>query len=431
MKKKFREYITSYFWYFARSYLVKYKVYCIGVTGSFGKSSTVDAIYQILKDTVNVKKTINANSEIGIPLDVFGFHTHGDILEMLKYVIILPIKYITSKKKFDVYVIEMGVDHPGDMEYLMNKIPLDIGILVSIGKVHTENFNGEDREHEIYKEKSKIITMLQPGGRGIINADIPYANDIRVENIIKISTKDNNLKYYAYDIQNTEEGFSMKTNDISLNLPNYILTKSYAYNFLSALAVGDIFEIDKEKQKKSISNFKLPPSRMTLFNGIKKSKVIDSSYNASANPTIEILQTISHMKFQRKIFVFGDMRELGQDSKKEHERVAQEAVKDIDYIITIGEMTKKYFIPEAIRLGFDKNKIKSFENSPQASEFIKGIIREKDLIIVKGSQNEIFTEIVVENIINDNKNLICRRGKYWEAQRQKSIKPLIKISYNH
>ncbi len=419
MKKKFREYITLYFWYFAHLYLVKYKVYCIGVTGSFGKSSTVEAIYQILKDTVNVKKTTNANSEIGIPLDVFGFHTHGDILELLKYIVILPIKYITSKKMFDVYVIEMAVDHPGDMEYLMNKIPLDIGILVNIGKVHTENFSGENREYEIYKEKSKIITMLKPGGRGIINVDIPYARDIKGGNIIEISTKDNNLKYYAYDIQNTEEGFSMKTNDISLNLPNYILTKSYAYNFLSALAVGNIFKIDKEKQRQRISHFKLPPSRMTLFNGIKKSKVIDSSYNASANPTIEILQTISNMNFRRKIFVFGDMRELGQDSKKEHERVAQEAVKDIDYIVTIGEMTKKYFIPKAIRLGFDKNNIKSFENSPQAAEFVKGIIREGDLIIVKGSQNKIFTEVVVENIIDDDKNLICRRGKYWEEQRQK------------
>ena len=419
MKKKFREYITAYFWYFAHLYLIKYQIYCIGVTGSFGKSSTVDAIYQILKDSIRVKKTINANSEIGIPLDVFGLHTHGSILELLKYIIILPIKYMTSRKRFDVYVIEMAVDHPGDMEYLMNKIPLKIGVLLSIGKVHTENFNGEDREYEIYKEKSKIITMLKQGGIGIINNDIPYANDIKGENIIKLSTKDDSVKYYAYDIQNTEEGFSMKTNEITLNINNYILTKSYSYNFLSALAVGDIFKIDKESQKNSISNFKLPPSRMTLFNGINKSKVIDSSYNASANPTIEILQMISHMQFSRKIFVFGDMRELGQDSKKEHERVAQEAVKYIDYIITIGEMTKKYFIPEVIRLGFDNNKMKSFENSYQAAEFIKNIIKEQDLVIVKGSQNKIFTEIVVENIIIDDKNLICRRGKYWEEQRQK------------
>jgi len=128
-------------------------------------------------------------------------------------------------------------------------------------------------------------------------------------------------------------------------------------------------------------------------------------------PTILALQDLSK-HVGRKIAVLGDMRELGEKAQEEHEIVAKEAYKLADVVITIGELTRKYY-PKNSKL------IAQFDNSYQVGNFLQTFIKPKDVILFKGSQNTIFLETAVEMCLKNKSdaNKLCRRGKFWDKQR--------------
>lgn len=199
----------------------------------------------------------------------------------------------------------------------------------------------------------------------------------------------------------------------------------YAITLGLAIAVGLACKIAFNEAVDALRLYELPPGRMSLIHGIKGSFIIDSSYNASAEPMMAALDVLDKAKKGvKKISVLGDMRELGEETKYEHERVANKAVEVTDEFVLVGPLMKKFFIPRVLELGFDKSKIHWFENSAQAATFVHDLIQGGEVVLVKGSQNTIFLERVVEAIMEypemANKQL-CRRGKYWDGIRSKYV----------
>ena len=155
---------------------------------------------------------------------------------------------------------------------------------------------------------------------------------------------------------------------------------------------------------------------MSLFKGIKNTIIIDSSYNASKISTLGALDLLNKIGSKRKrIFVFGDMRELGSQAKIEHEQIAKKILKTVDRLVLIGFLTKKYVLPVVS----SKIPVKWFKNSWLAGDWLKKNINGEEIILVKGSQNTIFTEIVVKKLLvnKKDKTRLCRRGKFWDRQR--------------
>ena len=171
-------------------------------------------------------------------------------------------------------------------------------------------------------------------------------------------------------------------------------------------------------------NFVLPPRRLSYFAGIKKTVIIDSSYNASTTSTLGALKLLAQLKNKKGksakkrniVFVFGDMRELGSQAKKEHQQVAKKLLTVVNKLVLIGPLTKKY----VLALTTDKIPTQWFANSWQAAGWLKKNLKGEEIILVKGSQNTIFTEIVVENLLFNKKDRaeLCRRGKFWDRQKQ-------------
>ncbi|HDZ85746.1 MAG TPA: hypothetical protein ENH35_04360, partial [Candidatus Moranbacteria bacterium] len=133
----------------------KYRPDIVGISGSVGKTSTKEAVFTVLSSKFRVRKNLkNYNNEIGIPLTIIGAETGGRsilkwLVVFLKWlgIIILPYKYP------EILVLEMGVDHPGDMKYLTSFIPIKVGILTNISPSHLEFFR--DIDH-IAGEKGKL-----------------------------------------------------------------------------------------------------------------------------------------------------------------------------------------------------------------------------------------------------------------------------------
>lgn len=388
----------------------KRKVIIIGITGSIGKTSTMIAIVSALKDSFKVKYSQKANSESGIPLDILGLQIKNySVIDWLRVALLSPVKIITNWQEYDIYVVEMGVDEPYEpknMGYLLKIIRPEIGVFIGVTSVHSQQFekvalgiNGV--LNAIADEKAKLIISLPESGFAVLNP-----NDELVKNRAHLT-----------------KAKVVFAKNVMVDFRNYILPKPYQINFGLALATAESLGVSKEKALLGIKKyFYLPPGRSSLIKGIKDTLIIDSSYNSSLKASLAMLDLLRDYGIKtgrRKIAVLGDMRELGNQSETEHQKLAEAAVKTADEVVLVGSEMKKYFLPKAKSLGF-KN-INHFENAYQAAKFLKNNLKGRGLVLIKGSQNTIFLEIVVKALMkekNKAKSLLCRQEEFWERKRK-------------
>ncbi len=423
----------------------KFPLQIIGITGSYGKTSAMKAIEATLKDGLLVKVSEKANSETGIPLDILGFKMQNySLLDWLRVSFLAPLALFFNWQESDVYVVEMGVDEPDEpknMGYLLKIIRPDIGVFLGVTSVHSMQFenkapSGLKAKQKrnltldlIAREKGRLIRSLPPYGWAIINLDdqrvLPFSHKTKAR-VIGIS-RDNKGSIRIKEVKTTLNGFSasyeINGKQQRLSLKGMVLPKGYALTFAIALAAARAMEIDIEKAIKSLEkNFNLPPGRSSLIEGIKDSIIIDSSYNSSKKAMLEMLDLLADLKNQSKrktIAVLGEMRELGEQAKIEHEEIVAPALRVADEIILVGDLMREFFLPKAGVLGF-KN-IRHFQTSGQAGDYLRKSLKGKELILVKGSQNTIFLEILVERIMKNPKladQLLCRRGGFWDRKRK-------------
>ncbi len=290
------------------------------------------------------------------------------------------------------------------MSYLLKILQPDIGVFLNALPVHTEYFP-EKSESSLVKaiaaEKGKLIKSLPPHGWAVLNIDDP--------NVAAYKTKDTKSKIITLGKEGDVKPFLV-------DLPGYLLTQDYGYTLTAAAAVGKIFGVSLEESKQLLKrSFQLPPGRISIFPGINESTIIDSSYNSSKRPAVSALEALKKFKGKRKIAVLGDMRELGDLAKNEHEEVAAEALKNVDYIFTFGPLTEKYFP--------DSSKIEKFRKMTELVKAVKNFLKSGDVVLVKGSQNTIFLEALVEALLKnpEDKNKLCRRGDYWRRKREELL----------
>jgi UDP-N-acetylmuramoyl-tripeptide--D-alanyl-D-alanine ligase len=384
MKTKLSLCFLSYLRFFARLQLQKVKLLnpdlkIVGITGSAGKTSTVLACEAALKPNFKIKTTSGSNSETGIPLNILGLKA-GDysFLDWLRLAILAPIQLFLYWPKFNLYLVEMGVDAatpPKNMDFLLSVIEPDIGIFLNVSPVHLQGFSSLS---EIAAEKAKLINTSKIA---IINPVDPL--------VVKYSKNPNTISLKPIDIK----------------LKRYLLPDIYQTSFGAAVALAQALGVD---QKTAVSNirryFYLPPSRASVLKGINNSTIIDSSYNSSPLACQEMLKFLSTFK-SPKIAVLGDMREIGPNSSKYHQEIYQTASKIADVLISVGPETQKAFGPKAVK----------FLYWWQAADYLKLHLPSDSTILVKGSQNTIYLEELVKSLLLNSKDarLLCRQSPYW------------------
>jgi len=432
----------------ARIQLFKIKPKIVALTGSQGKTSLLNAVFSVLSLKYRVKKSIKANSETGIPLDLLDLHpANYSLIEWIKLAFLVPTRLLTNWKKYDVYLVELGIDDPyppKNMEYLLGFIKPEIAIFLNVALVHTQQFSKlipkskqfetrKDRENfllsSIAQEKGKIITFLGEDKTAIVNQDdlwvwkmtkktraklISFGKNKSQENGIRIKSASVACSNLA-----TAFSFEYRKHTYQINLP-FLVPEHYASTLAAALAAGLAMGVGLTEACQALEEkFVLPPGRMTLFKGINNSLLIDSSYNASKKPTLDALELLTKVPAKAKIVVLGDMRELGIMAEQEHRQVAENILKVADQVVLIGPLTKEYVLP----MIEGQKPVKWFENSWLAGKYLKKNLKKDSVVLIKGSQNMIFTEIITQALLKNKKDRrkLCRRGRYWEKQRANLI----------
>lgn len=444
MKKILASFILLYLRLFAKLQIKKINPLIIGVGGASGKTSLAGFIYIVLSKKYKVKQGKGKNSETGIPLDILKINVKNySFLEWLRVLILAPVRVLFDWEKFDFYIAEMGIDspvEPKNMSYLLKIIQPKIGILTNIAFEHSVYFDPLVEKADFVKRQDDILQLtaeqealllksIAKDGTTILNIDDQNIAKIKKELTSKaftVSNKDKKADFYIENIKNFINEFRLsfifENTKYTLKIANP-LPSHFAYSFVFAIAIAYKCGIAIEEAIKALEEgFFLPPGRMSVFKGIKNSVIVDSSYNnATLSPILDILSFVKEIGEQRRrIGVLGDMRELGSLSKTLHEKVAERILNTLDLAVLIGPLSNEHISPILKKNNFP---FYSFQNFTLAKKTILEIIKPKDIVLVKGSQNTLFLERVVEMLLQDKKDVdkLCRRGKYWEKIRSKTV----------
>lgn len=415
---------------FAKIILWRYKPDIVGVTGSVGKTSTKEAIYSVLGHKFNVRRNIkNYNNEIGLPLTIIGAESgHSSLWNWIGVFVKALVLCLWKDSNYPkILILEMAVDRPGDMDYLVAVAPCRIGVVSNISPVHLEFFGSIEN---IAKEKAKIVSHIEKNGWAVLNCDNELVCNMKKSSQARIMSFgiNNEADITASEISVSQTGSSEKRavaglsfkmtyqgSTVPIMLPN-ILGEHLVYATLAAVAVGLIYEINMVDISQALRTFKAPAGRMSLIEGIKRTLIVDDTYNAGPESVKAAIDSLNRLKTDGKKFaVLGDMLELGSFTEKAHKEIGDYVFNNgIDVLITVG-VRMKDAARQAIDAGMDENCVFSFSDQKRAGLFVQERVDQDDIILVKGSQGMRMEKIVKEIMAEPMKadKLLVRQEKEW------------------
>ncbi len=357
-----------------------YNIPVIGITGSVGKTSTKDMVANVIKQKYKTLKTRkNNNGQIGLPFTIL------------------------SMQDEEVLVVEMGMNHFGEMRKLTNIAKPNICVFTNIGTSHIGNLGSREN---ILKAKMEILEGIE-NPTIILNNDNDLLHKWNIENKNKMNIKtfgiDQKSDLNAENI-NLEENYStfycnINGKDEKINVP--VGGEHFILNSLCAITVGLLLNIEIDKIKNGIENFELTEKRMDITEIKNGVKIINDAYNASLESMKASLKVLSQFKNGRKIAVLGDMFELGEYSKELHEKVGEEVIKNnIDILICSGQNSQ--YIVEKAKEQIKPENIYYKEDKEDILEILKNIVKKDDVILFKASNGMKFYEIA-EKVITECK----------------------------
>ena len=408
----------------AKRRMKNFKGKVIAVTGSVGKTSTREAIFKVLNSKFKVKRSLkNMNSDFGLLLTILDLKSGYSSAAKWSWYLTKGFYNSFCKENSEIMLLELGVDKPGDMDFLTNIIDTDYTVVTSIAPVHMGEGQFQNLQ-EIFEEKTKIVKSLKKTGKVILNIDNGHLEDFynSYNSHQKISYGvHEEADYQITNTANSLEGvsFSLKWPEEHQEFHANVLGGFQAYVLTPAIIVGLEFGFTVEEMITAIKRFSLPPGRMSVIKGLNDSVILDSTYNSSPvslKAALKLLGELGHNK--RKVAVLGNMNELGDDSIIKHEMIGKTINNYCDLLITVGKDAKS-IAKTALENGLDENNVFSFTYNKEAVEFFKDKIDKDDLILVKGSQNRIRLERFVKEIMKhpeDAKELLARQDKSWKAK---------------
>jgi UDP-N-acetylmuramoyl-tripeptide--D-alanyl-D-alanine ligase len=345
----------------------------IALTGSNGKTTVKEMIAAILPKPAFATKG-NLNNHLGVPLSVL---------------------VLNDSHRFAVF--ELGANHPGEIAYTVAIANPQVTLINNVASAHIAGFGSLDG---VAYAKGEIYEGLKEDGVAVINDDDHYAHfwdPILADKPTLRFSLSHTADVYATSLTFNAQGcgrFSLHTPHsqawVELKVPGIHNVR----NALAAAACTFALNITLDDIIAGLTNFSGVPGRMTYLNGKNQALIIDDTYNANLRSTLAAIDVLSQRQGLR-IFVFGDMKELGDWSQQHHEEVGKMArEKGIDLLLTWGEhsqWTQQAFGDQA----------KHFQNKNELIQYILPKLDECTTVLVKGSRSSAMEE-VVRPLVDEN-----------------------------
>jgi UDP-N-acetylmuramoyl-tripeptide--D-alanyl-D-alanine ligase len=361
----------------ARSVLAANPVKVVGITGSVGKTTTKEFTAELLSSRFRVLRSYgNFNNHLGLALSL-----------------------LRLEPGHEAAVLEMGMSAPGEIRTLTSIAPPDVAVITNIHPVHLQFFKGME---DIALAKKEILDGANKGATAVLNGDAPLvmkiadgwqgpkvtfglspACDVRAEDVRRKGYR--GLEFLL--------AFGQEKKKVDFPFIN----ESSVPNFLAAAAVCRAFGLSLEEIQTKVSGLKPISMRGILLDLHGGIRLYDDSYNSNPRALEAVLKSLGALPAPRKVAVLGDMLELGEDEGEFHSQAGAAVVRwGWDVLVTAGALAA-CIAAEAETAGMPRAKILTFPDSRAAAERINGIVRDGDLVLVKGSR-AMKMEIIVDRL---------------------------------
>lgn len=350
----------------------------VGVTGSMGKTTTKEFAAHVLESRYSVYRTPgNYNNLFGLPLALFGLRV---------------------SHKFGIF--EMGMSAPGEIAEMCRIAAPTAGIVTNIAPVHLAFFGSLE---EIARAKSEIVEALPADGTLVYNADDERVRAMaaRYEGA-KVSfgfTEAADVRADQVEHLGLEETrFLLLCGGETLRAFLPFAGAHYVMNALAAVALGLRYDVAPQRMVESLASLPQPAMRGRILRFREGFTVIDDSYNSNPRALMQMIDVLAQTpSLGRRILVAGEMLELGKDSDSLHYECGIFAAKrNLDVIIGI-QGAARAIVQGAMESGMAHSQARFFEDTDSAAGFIGGLVRNGDLLLVKGSRG-VRTEKIVQSL---------------------------------
>ncbi len=390
----------------------------VAIVGSVGKTTTKLAIAKMLESQLRVKyQTGNYNDRLTVPLIFFGQEEPGifDIPAWLK-VLRSNRKALKQPYPYDVVVVELGSDGPGQIKDFAYIKP-DVTVVTALTDEHMAFFKTLDAVAE------EELTAVSFSKQSLINVDDSPPQYLAGVSYLGYghNAQDYQLLERTPQADGTQQ-VRMSLRGKELSATTNLLGEQGAKPVLAAAAVADLCGLTPEQIAATTPTIKAVPGRMQLLKGIKNTTIIDDSYNASPVAMTAALDVLYALPVEQRVAVLGNMNEMGDLSPNMHKEVGEYCdPSKLDLVITLGADANQFLAPAAESKGCS---VKTFTNPYEVGEFLRGYLQEGAAVLVKGSQNGVFSEEVVKLLLADpaDTSKLVRQSSFWLKKKQSQFK---------
>jgi UDP-N-acetylmuramoyl-tripeptide--D-alanyl-D-alanine ligase len=340
----------------------------VAISGSNGKTTTKEMLAAILSPSMKTYKSPgNFNNHIGLPMAILGVPEATEVL-----------------------VVELGSNHRGEIAGLSDIAAPTLGVITNVGKAHIGHFGSLA---EVAREKTDLIRHLASRGKAVVNGDdrdlLSALGDVNVRTIF--FGLGEGLDYRATDIEGDSiSGVGFRVAGVRVRLAAAGLHN--VYNALAAIAAAAELGVSPAEAADALEGFR--PVRTKTYAGAGIT-IIDDSYNANPDSVRAALALLSGYPTGRKVFVMGEMLELGEASARLHHQAGEAiASSGVDVLIAIGRLTREATVG-AFAKGMPADCVFFFEDKAEAIASIRKILAPGDVVLVKGSRGAALEEICI------------------------------------
>ncbi len=347
----------------------------IGITGSYGKTSTKFFAATILSEKYKVLNTPESyNTPMGISKII-----NNDLDE-----------------NFDIFIAELGATKIGDIDEVAKLTNPEIGIITSIGPCHLETFKSIDN---IMRTKYELIENLPDDGVAIFNYDNEYikrlADKTFKEKILYGIENIEDTDVFATDIAVSSKGsrFSLCINGLgTIECETRLLGAHNIHNILAGAAIAKVMGLTLQEIKKGISKIESVEHRLQLIDPGTGVIVIDDAFNSNPDGAKAALDVLDSFKDNRKIIVTPGMVELGEIEEAENEKFGENIAKVCDIAILVGKKRTTPIYNGLIRKGFNEDNLYVVNSLDEASELMKTLTKVGDVVLFENDLPDTYNE---------------------------------------
>jgi len=422
---------------FAKIYLKRHSPVVIWITWSIWKTSARMIISEIISQNIK-NQTIytsnkNYNWELWLSLSILKISDYTPSLKWILKTLIKAIKIsFFWKKEYDILFLEYWIDHIWEMDFLLSIVKPDISIITKIDKVHSSQFKSKEK---IASEKYKLSKNTKK--IAFLNYDCEFSKkyypeikskkylytsnvddtcediDINISDYKLIKKDKSYFSTFKLDIKNSKQ-YTIKTNILWAENLWYIWLWVFITNYIKKIDIWNELEF----------NLSLQPSRFSIFEWIFESILVDSTYNASPLSMKKSIENVYNLRKNffpdyKIIFCIWDMRELWDYEEKEHKNLKNILKNDFEALFLVWKAMNTHLKPL-----YNNSKVYWFTNSKklwkELKSFLEKNIQNKYLILFKWSQNTIFLEEAIKEVLKDKslENKLCRQDDFWIEKKQ-------------